>query len=105
MCVGSNLCCAIAVYFLAYFLTCIVGQLVVASWMWVMRWLVLKEENRPKQKFADWMGLFFVGGTERAVALTLVLWAPAYLPAFIGGWVVLKFALGWQRQQIQPKSI
>ena len=43
------------------------------------------------------MGLFFIGATERAVALTLVLWAPAYLPAFIGGWVVLKFALGWQR--------
>jgi hypothetical protein len=75
MCVGSNLCCVIAVYFLAYFLACIVGHTT------------------------------FFGSTERAVALTLVLMAPAYLPAFIGGWVVLKFAIGWQRQQIQPSLL
>jgi hypothetical protein len=35
--------------------------------------------------------------TERAVSLTLVLWAPPYLPLFIGGWISLKFALGGQR--------
>lgn len=32
------------------------------------------------------------------MALTLVLKAPPYLPAFVGGWVLLKFALGWQRE-------
>jgi hypothetical protein len=71
--------------------------------MWVMR-LSLKKENRPK--FRDWMAfwrdfwmLLIFGSTERAVALTLVLMAPAYLPAFIGGWVLLKFALGWQRER------
>jgi hypothetical protein len=29
----------------------------------------------------------------------LVLWAPPYLPPFIDGWVLLKFAIGWQRQK------
>jgi hypothetical protein len=99
MCVGSNLCCAIAVYFLAYFLASIIGHIVVATCLWIIRRLSLKAQNRPP--FSEW-GSFFFGATERAVALTLVLMAPAYLPAFIGGWVVLKFAIGWQRQQLQP---
>lgn len=42
---------------------------------------------------------FWVGGTERAVATTLILFAPHYLPTFIGGWVVLKFAANWQRHK------
>ena len=25
--------------------------------------------------------------------------APSYLPSFIGGWVLLKFAIGWQREK------
>jgi hypothetical protein len=41
---------------------------------------------------------FYGGAVERLVALTLVLWAPPYLPSFIGGWVLLKFAIGWQRE-------
>jgi hypothetical protein len=61
-----------------------------------MRRLVLKKGNRPP--LVDWMS-FFGGVTERSVALTLVLWAPAYLPTFIGGWVLLKFAIGWQRDR------
>jgi hypothetical protein len=58
--------------------------------------IVLKKENRAP--LIDWMGLFG-GVVERFVALTLVLIAPAYLPAFIGGWVLLKFAIGWQRER------
>src|SRR6478752_7074857 len=84
----------------AYFLTCVVGHFVVAGCLWVMRWLALKKGNRPpfivqkkedRPPLIDWMPLF--GGViERFVALTFVLMAPAYLPTFIGGWVVLKFA-------------
>jgi hypothetical protein len=58
--------------------------------------LVLQKKNRPP--FSDWPA-FFGGAVERAVALTLVLWAPPYLPSFIGGWVLLKFAIGWQREK------
>lgn len=96
--VGSNPYCVIG----AYFLACIVGHFVVAVCLWVIRWLALKKENRPP--FSEW-GIFFLGVTERAAALTLVLMAPAYLPAFIGGWVLLKFALGWQRERDQPSPI
>jgi hypothetical protein len=63
--------------------------------MYGMRWLVLKEWRSAS--FAEWLDLL-VGATERFVALTLVICAPPYLPAFIGGWVALKFALGWQRE-------
>ncbi len=39
----------------------------------------------------------WVGGVERLVATTLVVWWIAYLPAFIGGWIALKFAANWKR--------
>lgn len=41
---------------------------------------------------------FWVGGTERAVAMTLAFFAPSQVPIFIGGWIALKFAAGWKRQ-------
>jgi hypothetical protein len=78
----------------AYLLACVGGWLAVACALYVMRWLVL-EKNLPP--FSDWPA-FLGGATERAIALTLVLKAPPYLPAFIGGWVLLKFAIGWQRE-------
>jgi hypothetical protein len=43
----------------------------------------------------DW-GTLFLGSTERLAAIALVVWAPSYLPSFIGGWVALKVALGWK---------
>ena len=84
------------IYFGAYLLACVGGWFAVACALWFMRWRVLKAKNRPP--FIDWIG-FFGSATERAVALTLVLKAPPYLPAFIGGWVLLKFAIGWQREK------
>jgi hypothetical protein len=83
-------------YVLAYLIACVVGNFVVALLMYGMRWLVLRGKSRAP--FFDWANFFF-GATERAVALTLVLLAPPYLPAFIGGWVLLKFAIGWQREK------
>jgi hypothetical protein len=62
--------------------------------LWAMRRLALRKASRPPLR--EWT-VFFVGATERFVALTLVLLAPPYLPTFIGGWVLLKFAIGWQR--------
>jgi hypothetical protein len=45
--------------------------------------------------------VFWVGGTERAIATTIVIFAPKLLPAFAGGWVALKFAANWQRKTIE----
>src|SRR5262252_3414173 len=64
-----------------------------------MRVLVGVQEDTS---FHDWMG-FFLGVTERGVALTLAIWAPRYLVTFIGGWVLLKFAIGWQRTQLNNR--
>jgi len=40
---------------------------------------------------------FWLGTTERLVATTLVIYAPRYVPAFIGAWVAFKIAANWQR--------
>jgi hypothetical protein len=41
---------------------------------------------------------FWLGATERIVVTTLVIWAPTYVAAFIGGWVASKFAANWYRR-------
>jgi hypothetical protein len=77
---------------------CVLGHVVVAPSMYGMRWLALKERRpKPSEFWGSW-SVFLIGVTERYVALTLVLLAPSYLASFIGGWVLLKFALGWQRE-------
>ena len=73
-------------YVLLYLLVCIGGNYVVAYVMLLIRWLV-GLDIRP---IIEWSG-FWIGFTERAVALTLVIWAPRYLATFIGGWILLKF--------------
>jgi hypothetical protein len=87
-------------YLLAYLVVCVVGHFVVAVLLYGMRRVTLN--RRPE--FWDW-SVFFIGATERAVALTLVLLAPPYLPPFIGGWVALKFALGWQRERKTKEAL
>jgi hypothetical protein len=81
------------IYVAAYFDACIVGGLVVAVCLYGARRLILKK----KPDFFD-LPAFLGGAVERFVALTLVIWAPPYLPPFVGGWVLLKFAIGWQRE-------
>jgi hypothetical protein len=56
------------------------------------RWYRLKQ--RPRFEPLD----LWLGGAERAIATTLVFYAPKYLVVFIGAWVALKLALGWQRR-------
>jgi hypothetical protein len=85
-------------YIEIYILVCIFGNYLVAYFMLLMRWLV-GLDIRP---IIEWSG-FLIGLTERAVALTLVIWAPRYLATFIGGWVLLKFAIGWQRTPLNPR--
>src|SRR5215831_19473366 len=64
-------------YIAAYLGVCVAGWLAVAVCMYVMRLLVLQKERPP---FSDWPA-FLGGAVERAVALTLVPWAPPYLPS------------------------
>lgn len=47
-----------------------------------------------KRAFAlDW----FLGGTERLIALMLTLFSPNDLSVFVGGWVAAKLASNWHR--------
>jgi hypothetical protein len=90
---------SVYLYAAVYFLVCIGGNYLVASCMYFMRGRVGLRGEAP---FHEWMGVF-IGITERAVALTLFLLAPRYLAAFIGGWVLLKFAIGWRRTPLNYK--
>ena len=81
------------IWLIAVFLSVVIGHLILAPTMRGMeRWQRLKQ-RRVFEPLDLW-----IGSLERATATTLVFYAPKYLAAFIGGWVVLKFALGWQRQ-------
>jgi hypothetical protein len=80
------------VYIEIYILVCIGGNYLVAYCLFFLKWLMALDTRPIVERMA-----FFIGFTERAVALTLFLLAPRYLAVFIGGWVLLKFALGWQR--------
>ena len=81
------------------FLACIAGNFAVAPCMFGIRRLSLSKKYLKENVQTLWgsWSVFFIGATERCVALALVLWAPPYLPAFVGGWVLLKFSLGWLR--------
>ena len=86
-------------YIVVYALVLIGGNFLVAGSMHLMRGRVGLKGDAP---FHEWSGVF-LGLTERAVALTLVISAPRYLAAFIGGWVLLKFAISWQRTPLTDR--
>jgi len=86
-------------YIGAYILSIPVGWLIAGSAVYLMRLTITpladgRKTPRDSFRLLD----LWVGGVERAVATTLILLAPRYLPGFIGGWVVLKFAANWQRR-------
>jgi hypothetical protein len=82
----------IAAYALAYFISVVGGYFVLLAIMSLIR----KTTRQPmKHRAID----FWVGGTERAVATTLVIIAPPYVGLFIGAWVALKMAANWQRRE------
>jgi hypothetical protein len=83
---------SVAPYAVAYAISTIVGFGVIGLLLKLMRWTV----NIDDRSFG-WL-TFWVSGTERAAAMTLAFLAPKLLPAFIGGWIALKFAAGWQRE-------
>lgn len=70
------------------------------SWVgghYLAKWSVLLLRNKVGIHRDQSPIVLWLGGTERIVTTTLVIFAPSYVPAFIGGWIALKFALGWKR--------
>jgi len=87
-------------YVAAYLIACVGGFCVIGTYLYCVRKTIRRRSKKIEMESSSFELVdFLVGGTERAVALTLVLWAPPYVPTFIGGWVLLKFALGWQRTE------
>jgi hypothetical protein len=84
----------ISVWGLSWYLVSVfIGHIVIATLMHCMRRLVGIERD-----FWRWSD-FFIGATERLMATTLVIFAPSYLPAFIGGWVKIGRKLAATRKQ------
>ena len=81
---------------LVYGLAWIGGWLIVGAFMRFMRWTVGNTKDRSLAPLDFWLG-----GTERCVAVTLIWSAPGYLASFIGAWIALKFAAHWKRQEIE----
>jgi hypothetical protein len=81
----------VAQYIEAYLISVVAGHFIVAPILWVMRRSVGLDEKMFE------LSLFWLGGTERVIATTLVIWAPSYVAPFIGAWVALKIAASWQR--------
>jgi hypothetical protein len=72
------------------------GYWLVGAFMHFMRsWIIPNHKETTQSKRM----VFFVGATERLVATTLIIFAPAYLAPFIGGWVALKYAANWQKKE------
>lgn len=81
-----------------YAVSIVGGWLIVSMILWVMS----RSAGLPRP-FSEWID-FWLGGTERAVATTLVIVAPKYLSSFIGAWVALKLAANWNRQPIKKNE-
>ena len=77
---------------IAYLVSTLGGYVITATVLYVISCTI-----GTKRKFSKWLD-FWLGTTERAVATTLVIWAPSLIAGFVGGWVTLKFAANWQRQ-------
>lgn len=83
-----------ALWLIATALSAVIGHLIVALTLWLTEWWYRIKRRSYFEPLDIWIGLL-----ERAIATTLVFYAPMYLAPFIGGWVVLKFALAWQRER------
>jgi hypothetical protein len=81
----------------AYVLSIGFGWLVAGIGVYLMR----RSIGYPREFFRPLD--IYVGGCERIVVTTLVMFAPKYVPVFIGGWIVLKFAANWERRT-EPKA-
>ena len=84
-------------YAAAYVLSLAGGWLIAGIGVYFMR----KSLGKPRP-FFRWIDIW-IGFTERAIATSLILFVPGYnyLAAFIGGWMGLKFAANWQRQNVK----
>lgn len=88
-------------YFLAYTISILGGFLITGPLVLIMRKTSGvssgKEGNYYSSSTMYSWSLFWLGGTERGIATTLFMFAPAQLPVFVAGWSAAKIAAGWGR--------
>ena len=87
-------------YLLAYGLSIFAAHIVIGPAIRVMHYTSDAKTDHDSLNRSypiySWQG-FWVGGTERAIVTTLVIYSPQNLSIFIGGWVAAKLAAGWSR--------
>lgn len=86
-------CVAIAAYLVSIF----VGGLSARYFVDFLHAGIDKNYNWKRHRLLrlDWS----LGIVERVITTTLVVAAPKMVPAFVGGWVALKFAANWQQRK------
>jgi hypothetical protein len=82
----------------AYLISILAGHFIVDAILRLARWHL---GHRDKGKFSD----IWIGGTERAIATTLVWFAPGYVAPFIGAWIALKIAANWGRLKGDSREV
>jgi hypothetical protein len=84
----------------AIILLTILGWGLVGALMRVMRWHVGVSTKESWGAMDLWLG-----SAERLVAATLFALCVPALPAFIGGWIALKFAANWNRIKSEQNAV
>jgi hypothetical protein len=77
----------------------ILGFLLIGSFLKLIWWTAKVDDES-----FSWL-VFWIGGIERSPAITLALLALSQLAAFSGGWTVLEFAAGWQREPDRSRGV
>jgi hypothetical protein len=62
-------------------------------------WLIRKTVDSKDAPFSFQPMDFWLGTTERAIAMAIMLWTPENLAVFVGGWTAAKIAANWGRMK------
>jgi hypothetical protein len=88
----------IIAWIVIYVVLAALGHLLVGGCMWFIRWTT----RLPTSSFEP--TVFWIGTTERLVAMVLFARDPEHVAWFIGAWVGLKFALNYKRRSMKTET-
>ena len=93
--------CVALLYLAAYAFSIIGGGFIAGPVVKHLRRQIERgRDPEPRVLSLDWL----LGGIERTIVTTMVIFTPPLVPVFIGGWVALKFAANWQARMPDPND-
>jgi hypothetical protein len=77
------------------------GWLIVGAILWLIRKTIDSKDAPFSLRAID----FWLGTTERVIAMCLAIWQPETLPAFIGAWTAAKIAANWGKMKSEDEYV